>query len=276
MLKLFSFMKINYSTLKTIVSDIKNKTSDNRVSNITLINSRVFLISFSTFRKEKLLVCLDHQNPFISFCEVEESISTITGGLSDILRKELKEAIVQDVSLLNDDRVVDIQLIKTNDYFEREEKHLILELIPFRSNLVLLDKNNLVIYAAHYSSLENNHPIIKGMEYEPVKKADSFIEKEEITALDEVKKFANEYVYQAKKKRILERYEPLFKFIKVRIKSLKQKLKVLDREYQEAKEKLVYQEHGTYLLALINEPEAIKKYKLQMAYSKNIKKQREL
>ena len=260
MLKLFSFMKINYSTLKTIVSDIKNKTNDNRISNITLINSRVFLISFSSFRKEKLLVCLDHQNPFISFCEVEESIPTITGGLSDILRKELKEAIILNVSLLNDDRVVDISLIKTNDYFEREEKHLILELIPFRSNLVLLNKNKIVIYAAHYSSLENAHPIIKGMEYEPVKKGDSFNEKEEITPLDEVKVFANEYVYQAKKKRILERYEPLFKFIKVRIKSLKQKLKILDKEYEEAKEKLIYQEHGNYLLALINEPEELDKY----------------
>ena len=253
-------MKLNFSTLKSIVLDISKKTKDNRISNITLINSRVFLISFSSYRREKLLVCLDHQHPFISFCEVEESISTITGGLSDVLRKELKEAIVLGVSLLNNDRVVDIHLVKTNDYFEKEEKHLILELIPFRTNLLLLDKTNNIYYAAHYSSLESARPIVRGIPYEPIKKGDSFVENEEITPLTEIKKQASEYVYQARTKRILERYEPLFKHLKVRIKSLKQKLKVLDQEYKDAEAKLIYQEYGNYLLAFINEPEELEKF----------------
>ena len=253
-------MKLNFATLKSIVSDVSNKTKDNRISNITLINSRVFLISFSSYRKEKLLVCLEHQNPFISFCEVDESIPTITGGLSDVLRKELKEAIVLGVSLLNNDRVVDIHLMKTNDYFEKEEKHLILELIPFRSNLLLLDKNSTIYYAAHYSSLDSARPIVRGIPYEPIKKNDSFNENEEIIPLEMIKKEASEYVYHAKAKRILERYEPLFKFIKVRIKSLKTKLKVLDKEYLDAQAKLVYQEYGNNLLAFINEPEELKKY----------------
>ena len=253
-------MKLNYSTLNSIVLDISEKTKDNRISNITLINSRVFLISFSSYRKEKLLVCLDHQHPFISFCEVDESISTITGGLSDILRKELKEAIVLKISLLNNDRVVDMHLVKTNDYFEKEEKHLILELIPFRTNLLLLDSKNVIYYAAHYSSLDSARPIVRGVTYEPIKKNDSFVEDETVFPIEEIKKQASEYVYQAKAKRILEKYEPLFKHIKVRIKSLKQKLKVLDQEYKDAESKLVYQEHGNYLLALINEPEELDKY----------------
>ena len=139
MLKLFQLMKMNISTLKSVIEDIKNKTFDNRISNITLINSRDFLIAFTSYRKEKLLVCLEHQNPFISFCSPEESISTITGGLSDVLRKELKEAIVLGINLINEDRVVDFSLVKTNDFFEKETKHLILELIPFRSNLILTD-----------------------------------------------------------------------------------------------------------------------------------------
>ena len=253
-------MKLNFATLKSVVSDIESKTRDNRISNITLINSRVFLISFSTYRKEKLLVCLEHQNPFISFCEIDESISTISGGLSDVLRKELKEAIILEINLLNNDRVVDIHLVKTNDYFEKEEKHLILELIPFRTNLLLLDKENKIYYAAHYSSLDSARPIVRGIPYEPIKKNDSFIENEEVVSLDIIRKQASEYVYQARTKRILERYEPLFKHIKVRIKSLKQKLKVLDKEYENAKEQLIYQEYGNTLLAFINSPDELKQY----------------
>ena len=253
-------MTFNFSTIKNIISDVKERTRDNRISNITLINSRVFLISFSSYREEKLLVCLDHQNPFISFCKIEESIPTITGGLNDILRKELKEAIVLDVGLINNDRVVDFTLIKTNDYFEKEEKHLIIELIPFRTNLILTNKEGIIYYAAHYSSLESNRPVTKGAKYESIAKSASYNNQEDIIPLNEIRDFANEYVYQARAKRLLERYEPLFKYIKVRIKSLKQKLKVLDREYEEAKAKLVYQEHANYLLALINEPEELQKY----------------
>ena len=251
---------MNFSTLKAIVLDAKSKIDNNRINNITLINSRVLLFSFSSFRKEKLLVCLEHQNPFISFCELDESIPTITGGINDVLRKELKEAIILDVDLLNNDRIVDITLSKTNDFFEKEIKHLLFELIPFRSNLILTNEKYVVIYAAHYSSLENKHPIIKGMTYEAVSKNDSFNEQEEIVPINEVKKYASDYIYQARKKRLLERYEPLFKHIKVRIKSLKQKLKVLDKEYEDASSRLVYQEYGNSLLAFINEPELLDNY----------------
>ena len=96
-----AIMKMNFSTLKAIVLEAQKKIDNNRINNITLINSRVLLFSFSTFRKEKLLVCLEHQNPFISFCEIEESIPTITGGMNDVLRKELKEAIILNIDLLN-------------------------------------------------------------------------------------------------------------------------------------------------------------------------------
>ena len=69
-----AIMKMNFSTLQAIVLDANAKIDNNRINNITLINSRVLLFSFSTFRQEKLLVCLEHQNPFISFCEIEESM----------------------------------------------------------------------------------------------------------------------------------------------------------------------------------------------------------
>ncbi len=251
---------MNFSTLQAIILDAKNKIDNNRINNITLINSRVLLFSFSSFRNEKLLVCLEHQHPFISFCKVEDSIPTITGGLSDVLRKELKEAIILDIDLLNNDRIVDIKLCKTNDFFEKEIKHLIFELIPFKSNLILTNEKYGIIYAAHYSSLENKHPIIKGMTYETITKNDSFKVEEEIIPLEQIKKEASDYIYVAKAKRLMERYEPLFKHMKVRSKSLKQKLKVLDKEYEDASSRLIYQEYGNTLLAFINEPELLENY----------------
>lgn len=253
-------MKINLPTLKNVVLDLNERLINNRISNVTIISSKVLLFTFSIYRKEKLLVCLEHQNPFISLVEFDESIPTITGGLNDVLRKELKEAIVTNIKLLNDDRVLDISVIKTNDFFEREEKHLIFELVPFRTNLILTDKDYIINYAAHYSSLESNRPIIRGAKYEQISKNNSFNEDEEALQISEVKDYAVEYIYSAKRKRILERYQPLFTYIKGKIKSLKNKIKVLDKEYEEAKNKLIYQEYGNYILSYIDDPEEIKRY----------------
>ena len=55
---------------------------------------------------------------------------------------------------------------------------------------------------------------------------------------------AKNYVHEAKKKRILERYEPLFKYIKVRIKSLKQNKYVFNDENKTEYE--VYEKSGLF------------------------------
>ena len=108
------FLK-NYRTYEILKENIRNKLKDiyadeilNNYTSEKMLNQVQEEDLISSYRKEKLLICLDHQNPFLSFCEMDEPISTITGGLSDILRKELKEAIVLDVNLINEDRVVDI------------------------------------------------------------------------------------------------------------------------------------------------------------------------
>ena len=262
-------MKFSYSIFESFVKDIKSKVVGNRIGNITTINSRDFLISFTTNREEKLLVSLNHQNPFLSYIEVNDSIPTIPGNTNDILRKELKDALIKDVKILNNDRLFVMNLCKTNDLFEREEKSLIFEFIPQRSNLILLDKENKVIFALNYSPLETVRPLLKGITYIHPQKKETFVLEETPLTGKEFKLFAQDYLNESIRKRLLERYDLLFKHIKSRTKSQKAKIKVLEQEIENAKHNLRYQEIGNMILSLVDDVEQLDAYLKEQNVSLN-------
>lgn len=255
-----SFMKFDFSLLSKITAVIKERTVGNRIGNIAIINSRDFLISFTAAREEKLLVSLNHQNPFASYISFDESIPTIIGTTNDTLRRELKDALILDVAILNDDKIICFNLQKTNDYFEREKKNLIIEFISQRCNLILTDENNTILFALNYSPLESVRPLMKGLKYELPNKKDTLMQSKSSTTLEELKSFAEKYIRESIQKRLLERYDVLFKHIKSRIKSQKNKLKVLEVEINTAKQNLRYQEVGNMLLALQNDENELKNY----------------
>jgi len=241
--------KFAYATLKNIVDDLSGHIFNNRIANISVINSRDLLVSFTTYRNEKFLISLDHQLPFVSFVEVDESIPTQVGKVNDTLRKELKNGLITEVSTLNEDRILKIQIEKVNDYFEKEVRKFIIELIPHRPNLIILDENDTVLFAYHYSSLETKYIVIKGLTYCPLAKSENYKNQIDPISVEEMKIEAKKYLVESKEKRSQERYAPLYKFVNSRIKTLHNKLKVLDIEISQAKKTLVYQDHGNYLLA---------------------------
>lgn len=259
---MFSMLKYNLSTCKNSLAIFKDKIDQGFVSNISVINSRDILISFSNYREKKLLISLNHHFPFIAFVKIDESLPTIVGQLNDVLRKEIRDGQLLDIKLLNDDRVFEFTFSKSNDFYDKEIKYLVLEIIPHKSNLILLNSERKIIFALHYTTLQNYHMVMKGMYYEPPLKKD-FNEKEEdnFSYLD-VEQYAKEYVVSMKDKRLKEKYEYIYKYVKTRIKSLKNKLVILDKELNKAHENLSYQEHGNMLLACINDIETLNDYLL--------------
>lgn len=253
-------MKFNDSFFAKIVGILRDRAVGNRLGNITVINSRDFLISLTANREQKLLVSLDHQNPFLSFIDAGESIPTSVGKTNEIIRKELKDGLITNVEILNEDKILCISLQKTNDYFEREKKQLIFELIPQRSNMIIVGDDNKVIFALNYAPLETVRPLLKGMSYELPHKKVGFIQEQEEINEEELKLFAKDRIRESIRKRLLERYDVLFKHIKSRTKSQKQKLKVLEGEIANANENLKYQEYGTMLLSLADDQESLSQY----------------
>ena len=249
----------SYNAFKIIVDDLKKKIVGCKINNITVINSHDFLCSLSMIKNEKLLISLNHQHPFLSLINVRESTPTITGKLNELLRKLLKDAYIVDIDLVNDDRIVLLKMQKANDYYEKISFDVYLECIPQRANLVFVDAEGKIMQALHYSPLTSPRPILNGLSYE-LPSHGNMSQEEETPLLDEIKKQAEKYYLDALDVHRKEKFTPLFRFIKTRIKSLKKKCLVLEQEIKEAEKHLKDVEHGNMILALLNEEDTLKEY----------------
>ena len=249
----------SYSAFKSVVGELKKKIVGCRINNITVINSHDFLCALSMVKKEKLLISLNHQHPFLSLISVNETSPTITGKLNELLRKLLKEAYIVDINLLNDDRIIVIKMQKANDYYEKVSFTLYLECIPQRANLVFVDANNHIMHALHYAPLTSNRPILNGLTYE-LPPHNELKEDLEVPSFEEIKVEAEKYYFNALEVHKKEKFTPLFRYIKTRIKSLNKKCLVLEKEIKEAEAHLQDAEIGNKLLCLFYEREMLEEY----------------
>ena len=240
-------LKITSKDLKIIVDDLKEKIKFNHISNVTIINSHDIFFSFSMYRKEKLFVSLNPANPFVCLVSIDNPCGTKIGMLNDYTRKEIKDGFLLDVETLNNDRIVKIKYNRTNEYFDKEERSIIIELIPHRPNFIVLNDENTILFATHQTDIANERPIIKGLKYVLPENSNTELVEGSFNLADYKESVANYYV-DAKRKRLQEQFKPVLTHIKSRIKTLKTKIKVLNKEIEEAKSHFVYQEIGTMIL----------------------------
>lgn len=248
-----------YSDFYQIEQDLKNNIIGCRINNITLVNSRDFVITLSMIKQEKLLISLNHAFPFLSLAKIDNIPSTIVGNMNDNLRKFIKDAFIVNVGLFNKDRVMQFELQKANELYEKERFFLYIECIPQRPNLIITNEDNIILYAAHYSSVTSNRVIVKNLEYQPLESNISAT-LDSHQSLEEIKQNIENYFLDCLNTRSKEKFEELFKFIRIRIKSLTKKLTTLDRAIQEAKDKLSYSEIGSNILGYSYSKEDLDNY----------------
>ncbi len=249
----------SFGAFQSVVNDLKKKIVGCKINNITVINSHDFLCSLSMIKNDKLLISLNHQHPFLSLINVKELAPTITGKLNELLRKLLKEAYIVDISLVNDDRIILFKMQKANDYYEKVSFSVYLECIPQRANLVFVDQDNKIMQALHYSPLASSRPILNGLTYE-LPAHSKMNQEEDIPSLEDIKTQAEKYYLDALETHKKEKFTPLYRFIKTRIKSLNKKCLVLEQEIKEAEKHLKDVEHGNMILSLLDEEETLKEY----------------
>ena len=249
----------SYTAFKKICDELKGKIVGCRINNITVINSHDFLCSLSMIKDEKLLISLNHQHPFLALIDVKKSEPTILGSLNESLRKYLKDAYIVSVSLNESDRIVEFVIQKANDYYEKVVTHLYLECIPQRANLVFVNEEGKIIHALHYSPLTSQRPILNGLTYELPSKT-VLKDENDVPSLEEIKKQAINYYENALLVHKKEKFTPLYRYIKSRIKSLNKKTFVLNQEIANAEAHLNDVEHGNYLLAYQSDEELLKAY----------------
>ena len=250
---------VNQSLLNEVVDELKEKINRNHISHISVINSTDILFQFSFYVKEKLLISLDHHYPLISLVDKSFAYPTIMGGLNESLRKLIKGAFIGEIAILNDDRVIEFKLEKTNDFYEKETLYMVLELIPTRVNLLILNKDRKIIYAYHYTDLTSPRIVVRGMEYIQVEKSEDY-KIEHNFSLKEYKEYVRDYLIDSANKRKKENQKPLYTFLVSKRKSLIRKIDVLNREKEEATKNLIYKDYGDMIYAYLYDEEALKNY----------------
>ncbi len=249
--------KMTPSTLYYLVKELEKKIVANRITNISVVNSRDFLCSFSIDKADKLLISLNHQSPFVDLLPIQDNPGTTLGKLNDTLRKEIKDGYIVSVEMINNDRILKIRTQKSNDFYEKITRNLIIEFIPFRPNLIITDENDVIIFAAHQSDISKEHPVMKGLIYQAPKGIEYELDSFDKKSYDELVK---SYWLESKENRLKEKYEPLLQFFKIKIKSLKKKIKVLNDDIVKANERLINEEYGQMILAYNYDMEELRKY----------------
>ncbi|MBR0295044.1 MAG: NFACT family protein [Bacilli bacterium] len=250
--------KIAYHLLQDIVKDLLSKIKENFISHLSVISSEDLFFTFSFYKKEKLLISLNHHQPFISLIETKENFPTLINNMNDVLRKEIAGAYIRDITLKENDRIITFLLQKKNDYFEKVTYYLVIELIPHRANLLLLDEKMVILYASHYNGLNSSRPVVKGMKYEELPPLDKT--NEDTYDFSLFKEEAKKYLEDAKQKRHKDKYDHLFTHVKSKIKSLNKKIVLLEDAIVKAKEDLSYKEMGELCYTIINDPSLLDEY----------------
>lgn len=250
-------MALSYNDVHAIASNINEKIKGNHIAGITLINSHDVVFTFSFYRKEKMIISLNHNYPLVGMIDKEISFPTIMNKLCEELRNKIKDTIVLEVKSINDDRIIEFTFQKTDEFYQKQIIYLVVELIPHHPNLLILDEEKHILFANHYSSLTDKRIVIKNMVYELPEKGEF---KEKAANLVEFYAFLEKYLSDSMDKRLKEKYSKLIDTIKRKIKTANNKTVVLNKEIKEAETKLVYQEYGSTLLTLKDDKESLEEY----------------
>lgn len=251
-------VKLTLNLLIKVIEDMKDKILNNYISHVAVVNSTDMLFQFSFYTKEKMFISLNHSNPLLTLVNRSFSSATTLGALNENLRKYISGSYLIDIELLNNDRIVKISLNKSNEFYEKEKLYLIIELIPTRANLIILDKDNKIIYAFHYIDLISKRPILKGLEYIELISNTHVVE--DNASLEDYKKYISSYLLEAESKRKKEAHKDLYNCLISKKKSLEKKIIVLNKEIENAKDSLIYQEYGQMIYAYMDDEEALNTY----------------
>ena len=249
--------KLNQKIIEQIIKEANEKIIDSFIAKITVLNKSDILLGFSHYKDAQLLISINHNNPFICFVEKKEDIVTENGNLAEQLKQKIKNTKVEEIIQLNNDKIIQIKLGFYDVFNLKHHYLLILELINHHPNLIIVDENNNVIFANHYTDLSASRVILKSMSYTL---PDYHEYKDDNSSYAQFKNFASEYFDKILKEKELNKYKSLINYINKEIKKCYRKKIVLNDEIEENKDYELYKDHGQMILTYQYDLDSLKVY----------------
>ena len=243
-------MRLSLDNLSLLITHYKKFLIHKRISDIVLVNSRLFLFYF---KKEttQLLVDLDNNNPHIGLINSNyDSLSLPCDFIAKALSKG--RPLITDIKLVNQDKIIKITTTATDAYYHNHQYYLYIELINAHANMVLTDENNKIITAFYETNINSPRLIIRNNLYTlPSKKNQDYSNGD--FSFKEYKDNVTKSFNLSLDKRKKEIYGPRVKKYEKKIKSLERKINKIKESQKLAKEGNKYKEYGDTLLMHTNQ-----------------------
>lgn len=136
----------------------------NRIVQPTL--DEIVLTVFTGKRTEKLYISASPSNPRVTVGDSEKEAPLTAPNFCMLLRKHLLSATINNISLVEFDRIVKIDFTASSEFFDAGERTLYVELMGRYSNVILTQDGKVLGANRGINFLDNGvRPLIVGREY---------------------------------------------------------------------------------------------------------------
>jgi len=159
-------MAISNHTLNRIYLHYKDRLEGAKISKIVKISAYDFSFILYSGKQEALIVSLEPLHPYFLisssyFPTLKESNLFVAH-----LRKYFENGTILRVEKVKNDRILVLTIRKTTNTFQVITHKLIVELIPHRTNAIIVDENDVIVFAMKMSaSLSEDRAVMKGLHY---------------------------------------------------------------------------------------------------------------
>lgn len=154
-------------TLKFLCEELNEILANGKVNKIVQTNNDSVVLTIWTGKKtEKLLLDVNPASPRICLIDKEENAPLTAPNFCMLLRKHLLSATLNKISIIDFDRIVQIDFTASSEFFDAGIKTLYVELMGRYSNIILTE-NGVVLGGNRGINFFDNgvRPLIVGLKY---------------------------------------------------------------------------------------------------------------
>lgn len=239
-------MGLRISQIKNYAAYLSKELASRHIGKLCQYSEDVY--AFSLSRGGKLIFVLNGGDPYVYVSSTFPEGNSFSTPFSMALRKSLSNAVIEEVTPLEGDRILRFSLSAINDVFKAVRLYLIVELLPNRPNLILLNADGKIEAAHRTNALSDARPIFRGVSYLPPEKKGLIAEEDDPSFDPEA--YAASCASKEESlvlKRKKQRFAGLLKFLKTKEKALGRKIDLIEKDQEEAKKHLDDGKYGDFI-----------------------------
>lgn len=241
-------MVIDNNVIRQLAVELNDKAKEARIDRVYIENSFVYLKLRGYKGNFCLFLSANTGLPALFLSDKFKSETVTPSAFSMLFRKHFLSGKIVEIKQLNNDRIVEISVLSSDDLGDKSIKKIILELTGRNSNLILADENNKIFGALRQIGISENtkRVILAGTAYTlpDNQNPKEFIEVD--NANERVREYFESRVDESRRKSLIS---PLLKIANNNLKRAEKKIKKLQVELEIAKNREYYRINGELLTA---------------------------